>query len=49
MVVENVSVVVTINTLKGRFIAHQFSIGLVVGVVKNVEKKKSDSDQFAVG
>ena len=48
MVDENVSVVVTINTLKGRFIAHKFCTGLVVGVVKNVEKKKSNSDQFAV-
>ena len=38
----------TLQTLKGRFIAHMFSTGWAVGVVKNVEKKKSVADQFAV-
>jgi hypothetical protein len=44
---ENVPVVVDIKTLKGRFIAHKFSTGWVVGVVKRVEKKKSVDGQFA--
>jgi hypothetical protein len=35
-------------TLKGQFIAHKFSTGGVVGVVKSVEKKKSVAGQFAV-
>ena len=48
MSVENVSAVVNIKTLKGRFIAHKFSTGWAVGVVKSVEKKKSVADQFAV-
>jgi hypothetical protein len=48
MSVENVPAVVNIKTLKGRFIAHKFSTGWVVGVVKSVEKKKSVADQFAV-
>ena len=40
--VKNVSDVVKMKTLKGRFIAHMFSTtGWVVGVVKTVEKKKS--------
>ena len=48
MSVENVSVVVNIETLKGQLIAHKFSPGWMVGVVKNVEKKKSVAGQFAV-
>jgi len=48
MSVENVSTVVNIKTLKGRFIAHKFSTGWAVGVVKSVEKKKSVAGQFAV-
>jgi hypothetical protein len=47
-VVENVSAIVNINTLKGRFITHKFSTGWAVGVVKSVEKKKSVAGQFAV-
>jgi hypothetical protein len=38
----------TYKTLKGRFIAHKFSTGWAVGVVKSVEKKKSVAGQFAV-
>ena len=41
MSVENVSAVVNITTLKGRFIAYKFSTGWAVGVVKGVEKKSS--------
>ena len=41
MSVETVPAVVNIKTLKGRFIAHKFSTGWVVGVVKSVEKKES--------
>ena len=41
MSVRNVTVVVNIRTLKGRFIAHKFSNGWAVGMVKSVEKKKS--------
>jgi hypothetical protein len=48
MSVENVPEVVNINTLKGRFIAHKFSSGWAVGVVKSVETKKSVAGQFAV-
>ena len=40
--------IVNIKTLKGRLIAHKFSTGWAVGVVKSVEKKKSVSGQFAV-
>jgi hypothetical protein len=40
MSVENVSALVNIRALKGRCIAHKFSGGWVVGVVKSVEKKK---------
>ena len=36
------------KTLKGRFIAHKFSTGWAVWVVKSVEKEKSVADQFAV-
>ena len=39
--VQNVHAVVNIRTLKGRFIAHKFSNGWAVGMVKSVEKKKS--------
>ena len=35
MSVENVAVVINMNTLKGRFIAHKFSTGWTVGVVKS--------------
>jgi hypothetical protein len=45
---DDVPVVVDIKTMKARFIAHKFSTGWAVGVVKSVEKKKSVSDQFAV-
>jgi hypothetical protein len=48
MSVENAPAVVHIKTLKGRFIAHKFSTGWAVGVVKSVEKKKSVAGQFAV-
>ena len=48
MSVENVPAVLNIKTLKGRFIAHKFSTGWAVGVVKSVEKKKSVAGQFAV-
>ena len=49
MSVENVLVVVNIKTLlKGRFIAHKFSTGWVVGVVKGVEKQQSAAGQFVV-
>ena len=41
MSVENVPAVVNIKTMKGRFIAHKFSSGWAVGVVKSVEKNKS--------
>ena len=37
MSVENVPAVVNIKTLKGRFIAHKFSTGWSVGVVKSVD------------
>jgi hypothetical protein len=40
MSVENVPAVVNIKTLKGRFIAHKFSTGWSVGVVKSVEKRR---------
>ena len=40
--------VVNIKTLKGRFIAHKFSTGWAVGVVRILEKKKSVAGQFAV-
>ena len=39
--VENVSDVVNTKTLKERFIAHQFSTGWSVGVVKRVETEES--------
>ncbi len=45
---ENVPAVVNIKTLKGRFIAHKFSTGWSVGVVKSLEKKKSVVVQFEV-
>ena len=48
MSAENVPAVVNIKTLKGRLIAHKFSTGWAVGVVKSVEKKKSVAGQFAV-
>jgi hypothetical protein len=48
MSVETVPVVVNIQTLKGRFIAHKFSSGWVVGVVvSSLEKKPSVAGQFA--
>ncbi len=43
MSVENVPAVLNIKTLKGRFIAHKFSTGWAVGVVKSVEKKEERS------
>ena len=45
MSVEDVPVIVNINTLKGRLIAHKFNTGWAVGVVKSVEKKKSVAGQ----
>ena len=48
MSVENVTAVVNIRTVKGRFNAHKFSSGWAVGVVKSVEKKKNVAGQFAV-
>ena len=48
MSVENVSALVNIRALKGRCIAHKFSSGWVVGVVKSVEKKKRVAGHFAV-
>jgi hypothetical protein len=48
MSVDNVTAVVNIKKVKGRFIANKFSPGWVVGVVKSVEKKKSVAGQFAV-
>ena len=48
MSVGNVSAVLSIKTLKGRFISHKFSIGWAVGGVRSVEKKKSVAGQFAV-
>ena len=47
MSVEDVSAVVYIKTLKGRFIAQKFSTGWTVWVVKSVEKK-SVVGQFVV-
>jgi hypothetical protein len=43
-----VPAVVNIRTLKARFIAHKFSTGWAVGVVKSVEKKKSVAVKLAV-
>ncbi len=40
--------VVNIKTLKGRFIAHNFSTGWAMGVVRSVEKTKSVVGQFTV-
>ena len=40
MSVENVSVVGNIKTLKGRFIAHKFSTGWMVGVVKSGKEEE---------
>ena len=40
MSVENVSAIVNIQTLEGRFITHKFSTGWTVGVVKSVEKRR---------
>ena len=37
-----------IRTPKAGFIAHKFSTGWAVGVVKSVEKEKSVAGQFAV-
>ena len=48
MSVEDVPTAVNIRTLKGQFIAHKFSTGWAVEVVKSVEKKKSVAGQFAV-
>jgi hypothetical protein len=39
MSVENVSVVIHMKTLEGRFVPHKFSTGWSVGVLKSVEKK----------
>ena len=39
---------VVIKTLNGRFVAHKFSTGWSVGVMKSVDKKESVADQFAV-
>jgi hypothetical protein len=36
------------KTLRGRFIAHMFSTGWVMAVVKIIRKKKSVADQFAL-
>ena len=47
MSVENVPTFVNITTPKGRFIAHKFSTGWAVGVVKCVEKKKSVVGRFS--
>ena len=41
MTVENVSVVVNIKTLKGRFTAHKFSNGWAMGVVKSGKEEES--------
>ncbi len=46
--VENVPAVFNIKAVKGGFIAHKFSTGWTVGVVKSFEKKKSVAGQFAV-
>ncbi len=46
MSVKNVPAIVNIKTLKGRLIAHKFSTGWAVGVMKSVEK--SVPGQFAV-
>jgi len=40
MSVENVPAVVNIKTRKGRLIAHKFSTGWAVGVVKSVESRR---------
>jgi hypothetical protein len=48
MSVENVPAGININTLKGRFIAHKFSTGWTVGVVKSVEQTKSVAGKFSV-
>jgi hypothetical protein len=48
MSVENVPAVVNIYNLKGQFIAYKFSTGWAVGVVENVETKKSVAGQFAL-
>jgi hypothetical protein len=48
MSVENVPAVVNIKTLEGQFVAHKFSTGWAVGVVKSVEQKKSVAGQFSV-
>ena len=50
MSVENVSVVVNINTLKGRFITHKFSTGWTVGTVKSGKDEECCcvDDQFVV-
>ena len=47
MSVENVPAIVDIKTPMARFIAHKFSTGWAVGMVKSVEKKKSVAGQFA--
>jgi hypothetical protein len=47
MSVENVSAVVNIKTMEGRFVAHKFSwVG--GGCGEECGKKKSVADQFAV-
>ena len=46
--VKNVPAAVNIKTLNGRFVAHKFSTGWSVGVMKSVEKKESVAGQFAV-
>ena len=48
MSTENVPESVDKKTLKGRFIAHKFSTGWPVGVVKSVQKKNSVAGHFAV-
>ncbi len=40
MSVENVPAVISMKTLKIRFIAHKFCTGWSLGVVKSVGKKK---------
>jgi hypothetical protein len=47
MSAENVSVVVNIKILKGRFVEQKLSTGWPVSVVKSVEKKKRVVDQFS--
>ena len=46
--VENVPAVFNIKAVKGGFIAHKFSTGWTVGVVKSVEQTKSVAGKFSV-